>query len=385
VGLRRRDGTRAGVSFFLVPMVTSKKKTISQAASAFGATVVAYMITRQASASHICLRCQRRLARRPSSYTYQLAFQSTNTGARVSTPPGPISPSEPSAKDKNPQPQQTLVPLNTYINPERIAQNPRPFKRYRVVQQPKTDFYGHSGQKLINEREQLQIDTLGKSTDVIVLRESKITRYDGGTHIQRRSQTAEHVDIMARLNKERGLMSQTEVEQNINEFRPKKDEEPKSRTEFNNLVDKMQAAFTSFQLEQYIGSFEGRRTLQPSTESSPAPLPSVTPSTPHPSNNVLVLEETPWIAETTDPTGYLEEKLSLRGYALASHTTKQRLVVQLLRECWMLELPDVLVSLGHIDLLLRPGDMELLSSGLSVLLSKQRANMFPRISRSGHG
>lgn len=172
---------------------------------------------------------------------------------------------------------------------------------------------------------------------------------------------------MDTVNKERGLISSTEVDLNINEFQPKAEEAPKTRSEFNSLVDRLQLAFTIPQLVQYIEAFEGKRTLQLSNEPNPAHPLLVRSQLPPIRNDVFFLKEGPWVPEITDPTGYLAEKISLRGYALASHTTKQRLAVRVLRECWMLQLPDVLQSLGHVDLLLRSNDLDLLSSGFLCL------------------
>ncbi|EHL01005.1 hypothetical protein M7I_3032 [Glarea lozoyensis 74030] len=186
----------------------------------------------------------------------------------------------------------------------------------------------------------------------------------------------QNIDIIARLDRERGLVDQTEVEKNIDEFRPKENEEPKTRKEFNAFVDKLQNAFNSPQLEEYIGSFEGKLTLQTPPEFSPRSslLDPIDPSCY--ADDALVLVETPWLPETSAPNGYLEEKLSLRGYALASHTKKQRLVVKLLRECWKLELPDVVSWVGHIDLLLRPGDVEHLAQ--SPLLEAMLEKILPK-------
>jgi hypothetical protein len=342
------------------------------------------MITRKASASHICLRCQRRLANPSSSYRYRLAFQSTNTGTDPSSAPESPSTSEPpgngehttapSSRRRRSQVHQKLVPLPLYKHGRGPASS-EGVKRYKVVQEDRSDFYGHSGQQKVGNREQVEINTLGKSTNVIVLRESKITRYDGTIYTPP-AQQAEQVDIIARLDEERGLTSQTEIEQNINEFRPEHGQEPKTRAEFNKLVDKIQAAFTSSQIERYMGTFEGKRTLQAAPESGPALPLSAHDGASSISYKGLILKETPWIGETTHSTGYLEEKLSLRGYVLASHTNKHRLVVQLLRECWMLELPNVVVSLGHVDLLLRRGDVQLLSCGLFNRLLSQKLTLY---------
>ncbi|EPE26475.1 hypothetical protein GLAREA_02388 [Glarea lozoyensis ATCC 20868] len=325
------------------------------------------MITRKTFPSHICLRCQSRLARLSKSYNSQFAIRSASTDADSSPTPKPLPAKRLPPRSDIRQHRLFLVPHGRLGQPTH--------RHYKFIRKDDADFYGHTGQKLLGEREKLQIKTLGKPTDVIILRGSKISHYSPRQrYIPDNGQ--QNIDIIARLDRERGLVDQTEVEKNIDEFRPKENEEPKTRKEFNAFVDKLQNAFNSPQLEEYIGSFEGKLTLQTPPEFSPRSslLDPIDPSCY--ADDALVLVETPWLPETSAPNGYLEEKLSLRGYALASHTKKQRLVVKLLRECWKLELPDVVSWVGHIDLLLRPGDVEHLAQ--SPLLEAMLEKILPK-------
>lgn len=194
-------------------------------------------------------------------------------------------------------------------------------------------------------------NNLGDPAEVIVLRESKVHRYDDRRTLE--DKHAEHIDILEKVKDERGLIDQDEVNKNLNDFRPTKDEEPRSWDEFNGLVRRLQDSFTVPQLEKYIKAF---------LKKEPAKTLHIVDSTPL--SDETILKRGRWIPEFTD----FEEQVtneSLRGYALASHTAKQRTVVRLLRECWKLEVPELEHSIGSMIIRIRPADQILLSSGSS--------------------
>jgi hypothetical protein len=88
----------------------------------------------------------------------------------------------------------------------------------------------------------LNHNNLGDPAEVIVLRESKVHRYDDRRTLE--DKHAEHIDILGKVKDERGLIDQDEVNKNLNDFRPTKDEEPGSWDEFNGLVRRLQDSFT---------------------------------------------------------------------------------------------------------------------------------------------
>ncbi|KAG9228847.1 mitochondrial inner-membrane-bound regulator-domain-containing protein [Amylocarpus encephaloides] len=278
------------------------------------------MIARQAPSLHICLQCQRRLAQRCRSSYLQRAYQSTALGterAQFDATSRQIS------SKGNALPKPTRKPL---------AQT----------------------------RQRLAFDRFGKPADVLVLRESKITKYDPSIYLKNLP-NPEEVDILARLNDERGLATEEEVARNIDEFRPAAGNHPRDRKRFNALIRSMQDAFTTPQLERYIKSFPSRNASQADiaiSSSSPSMIPESQTS---PDHKTSVLRRSSWVAEEIDLYDYLaRKKPSMRGYALASHTRKQQVLVYLLRECWKLELRDVASKKGHLEVRVRPGDLDVL-------------------------
>ncbi|KAH6668199.1 mitochondrial inner-membrane-bound regulator-domain-containing protein [Halenospora varia] len=333
------------------------------------------MIARPAARPHICLRCQRCLAQpftnsarqhvNPSADATAISETSQETGDSTTKPEAQV--------------RRTLVPLAHYSKRNgRI----RGTKQYRPVVEKLGDFYGHSGQKLLKEKESLKIEKFGSPAEVIVLRESKIRRYDHGGRDNMPSQNAEQVDIMSQVAEEQGLIDQDEVEENINTFRPAPGLEPNDRKEFNKLVVQMQDAFTTPQLEHYLDShivpnidshedpkinpdkyqLSGMVQLEPYVESQDQSSRPHTRNVASAKPDGLILHQTAWERVWSDFDQSLEHE-SLRGYTLPSHTTKQRLIIRVLRECWKLELPNMFVKspIGRVEIKLLPSDLSLLT------------------------
>lgn len=283
------------------------------------------MITRPGRAPHVCLRCQRSLAKR-SIAASRVAFQSTGSQAQTTN-------DYDTRKDQH----DTDDPV-TYDNSE----PPR--------------LHGHRGLKKQEFRKALTRNSLGDTAKVIVLRDSLVNWYElDPQHVE--PQEAAHIDILGQLAEESGLAGWKEVEKNIDGFRPASKRQ--TWDEFNDLVRALQEGFTSGQLQTYIESFkEKQKPEEPKSEwttlAPDAGLRRVTPWMP----GVSELQET----FDNDP---------LRGYFLESHTAKQRLVLQLLRECWLLELPELLDGIGQFEVEVSSGDLELLlRKGDIVLFTK---------------
>lgn len=306
---------------------------------------VAYMIPRTTPRPHICLSCQRRLARQSPPSKIQAAFQSSISGA----------------EDKpNPQTRRTLVPLSHF----KQSKQPTPaFLRYRPVEEKPGETFGFRGHALIKERESLKHqNNLGDPANVIVLRESKIRRYDhsgwkAAEEDDIKDVAAEHIDILAQVNDERGLIDQAEVEKNINEFKPDAGREPQNWDEFNQLVQRLQRAFTTPQLEWYISSFKSIQASEPTDTVAWTPSSSSSME-----GNMYVIENSPWIPEAEEFDGQGIQEAS-RGYALASHTSKQRVVIRVLRECWNLSIPELESGIGSMA-------VEMPIAALNLLMSR---------------
>lgn len=275
---------------------------------------------------HICLRCQSRLARRSGHLKTQLAFQSTDAkpqGSRI-------------IQDDLEEKERLHAPIK---RPLKLSRRPLgPAKQ--LSEYPLGKLYGYTGQQLRENRETLNVKVLGEAAEVIVLRDSRISKHSH--QYEEDVETKEGIDILAKLDEERGLVGWKEVESNIHEFRPNKDRHPQTREEFSELLTGLQSGFTVSQLARY---------LQVHGQKNTAALPITT----------SLLRISPWIPGISESDQRLDSD-QLRGYDLQSYTTKQRLVLRLLRECWKLELPFVEEGIGQIEVELKPEDLDLLLS-----------------------
>jgi len=303
------------------------------------------MITRPPSTPHICLRCQRSLARRSASPAYQILPQSTYS----TLPPFPQkdNPDDHGGQKERETPGHIIRRVGRPSRPPRLSARPlRP--KSQLSEFPLGKLHGFQGHRLREKTEQLEHNVLGDPAKVIVLRESKFEFKDGREAID--AKEAEHVDILGQLANERGLVGQKEVEENINVFRPKEGGEPRSWHDMNKLVQELQDGFTYPQLQRYIDSFKRDNDAE-----SP-PFESVATQ-----EDAPILRLTPWMPGVSEFSDYFDNS-PMRGYFMESHTAKQKLILQLLRECWRLGLQDVSEGIGQFEMQIREKDLELLLS-----------------------
>jgi hypothetical protein len=213
-----------------------------------------------------------------------------------------------------------------------------------VSPNPLGRLHGHRGVKLRGKVENLKTTSLGEAAQVIVLRDSGFSIYDYSNN-NLEAQEAEHIDILGQLDDERGLIGHGEVNENINSCRPRPGEEPNTWDEINKLVWRLQGAFTIPQLEGYIESFEGKRE----PEAPPAEWVAD-------DEEASIVRITAWQPGVSEIRGRFDND-PLRGYFLKSHTEKQRIILRLLRECWMLELPELELGIGQFEIQLKREDL----------------------------
>ncbi|CAG8962016.1 hypothetical protein HYFRA_00014124 [Hymenoscyphus fraxineus] len=340
------------------------------------------------SPSHICLSCQRRLARPvnpSSSYAYApkslystdsnpdldtesstrstMLEEPTSTSTSTSTSTDvATSNSSSNHNDTNPSPnvKRRLVPLvaspwrSRWSNQENFTPNSR---TYRMLEETTGDVFGQRMLKY-KDTEELDTTTFGKPSKIIVLRRSKIKKYAWEETRNRLVESKEPVDldsyILDRLDAERGLPSAKEVAENIEYFKPKKGEEPRDREQWNHLIQELQESFTTPQLLEYMEHYNGEKI----SKLDPAATTKAISSSQD--EEAKILRQSPWVTELFDTDQYFDSGSQLRGYALASHTDKQKVVIRLLRECWELVLPDVENSIGSVEIAIRPHHLELL-------------------------
>jgi hypothetical protein len=287
---------------------------------------VAYMIARP----HICLRCQHRLARRSLPSKPRVAFLNIQVKHRRSK----IVPDDPGVPEEEPH-----APIK---RPLKLSRRPLGSPKH-VSEHPLGKLYGYTGQKFRENREKLSVDVLGETAEVIVLRDSRINNYNSHRY-EEDVEIKQGVDILAKLDEERGLVGWKEVESNINEFRPGQGRHPQTREQFSELVTGLQNGFMVSQLARYLRA-HGRKDL----------------ADPEPITTSFALRISPWIPGISESDERLDND-HLRGYDLESYTTKQRLVLRILRECWKVELLFVEEGIGQIEAEVKPMDLDILLS-----------------------
>jgi len=313
---------------------------------------VALMLARP----HICPRCQLCLAKQ-SATSRSLHFAK---GAKFSSAPRSV------ANSTDPPDTQEQGDRREYKNENGNGKTetfPRNSETWRTPNYPpprasKTSLseyplgkmYGFSGQMQRSGRENLEATVLGEPAEVIVLRDSKIQRFvrymDATREIE--EQKAESIDILATLDSQRGIVSPEEVNENIGQLRPKYGQEPETMEDFNALVLEVSSGFTVPQLAHYIESFPKENLVEPVTiaiSTNKSPFQSISQ----------------WIPDISESTARLDQR-SGRGYAFASYTGKQRLALQLMRNCWDLELPELEEGIGEQEIELHPDDYDILLS-----------------------
>ncbi|KAE8448750.1 hypothetical protein EG329_008965 [Mollisiaceae sp. DMI_Dod_QoI] len=298
------------------------------------------MITRRPWGQHICLRCQRSLAKR-ALHPQSPVLQRFSERRRYS--------------------QQAARKVNDDQNSEssdvdvgRIREEKYETKAAR----PLGKLRGHRGLYKREDLEELRGATaLGDKAKVIVLRDSIFSKYALDEQKMRKVKP-KHIDILGQLAEERGLVGEEEVTENINGFRPEEEGGPRDFDQIKELVLKLQESFTAPQLDKYIKDFKGKCKQEDpdnvwNAKNSTAPITRITPWQP----GISEIEE------------YFEND-PLRGYGLESYNPKQRLVLRLLRECWMIELPELADGIGQFEIQVQNADLDLLLWGRNSALDK---------------
>ncbi|CZR51415.1 uncharacterized protein PAC_01291 [Phialocephala subalpina] len=309
---------------------------------------VAYMITRKPWGQHICLRCQRNLAKRSSHLQSPALSQTFPERRRYS--------------------QQVV--RKVYDDKEsngNVADVDRvDGKKYEPASlQPQGRLRGHRGQFKREDLEELRgATTLGDKAKVIVLRDSILSKYTL-QEFKAKKIKPKHINILGQLAEERGLVGEDEVTDNINAFRPKEGEYPQDLHGITDLVNEIVESFTTPQLENYIKNFEGRRQQEKSDNVWKANDP-----------NAPITRITPWQPTVSDIEDHFDND-PLRGYVLQSHNPKQRLVLRLMRECWMFELPELSDGIGQFEVRVRSDDLDLLLFGHNSILNTIHTTYLP--------
>lgn len=209
------------------------------------------------------------------------------------------------------------------------------------------NIYRKGRTKLVEVVPTLSTQTLGRAAEVIILKE-------GGDWFMRPYKEDERpldpgLSLEEHDDQEKGL-SLDEIMENIDELRPQ--HRTLSSRDFKRVFDSLSKGFTSIQLENYV-----ERYLSRVDEGDETPFLGPSPE---------MVKSKPWImkqsAWTPKVKGAVEEvDYPLKGYILKSMRPKQRLVMQLMRECWGLSVQELMDGPGVLEVQVRDREFKLLT------------------------
>lgn len=232
--------------------------------------------------------------------------------------------------------------------------------------------------------EDVPVDSLGRPTEVIVLRDKRdgydirfVTQKEIRKEVEY-PQPPSPMDMLAELNDERGLIGREEVNQNIDSLRPPA--RVLSWEQIREVEKLLSEGFTMTHLLDYIQDSEKQRMaalkikkqekvsmeteIHEEGETTALSISesdeSATKRRDKKDEN-FTMRQSAWMPGISDQGEYFEES-ALRGYVSEAFTPKQRVVMQLMRSCWNIEAEQLLSSVGEIELRLDSADLELLIS-----------------------
>jgi hypothetical protein len=155
---------------------------------------------------------------------------------------------------------------------------------------------------------------------------------------------------------EEGEPTEAEVFSYIDELRPT-DETILSETAFSKSARELAEGFTVAQLHAYIRKYR-----------KPTALPTVYP---------WEVRRRPWVPDVYGDEATVDSKfkaigpgssLLLKGYIQTSMTNKERVVVQLMRECWGVSIREMMEAPGQLDVTVQELEFALLTAGAETWL-----------------
>lgn len=229
------------------------------------------------------------------------------------------------------------------------------------------------------------VDSLGKPTNIVVLREKDKNREvsyvtDKGDPI-----IIEHepIDILALMQKDIGIAGAAEVLENIESLRPKEDEEDKRvlRWEEIEVLEKhLHDGFTTAQLLAYVEHNEARGIKQQQKDmekekkagEEQIKIQAHDPLAVTATDNGIaaateleaqspILKQSKWMPGISEDGDKFEDSL-LRGYTSEANTKKQIVTMLIIRSCWKVEAEELQSAIGEVEVQLNPADLELLIS-----------------------
>ncbi|KAI7784654.1 hypothetical protein LA080_009591 [Diaporthe eres] len=219
---------------------------------------------------------------------------------------------------------------------------------------------------LVEDASKLGVDSFGKAAEVIVLR-------DGRQWVRRASpveaSSEETMDSGLRIEElldEQDVLSLDDVVKNIHGLKPER--QIVSAREFKSLFSTLLNGFTILQLEKYVVWHREQSILERIKDEVFGENETPSEEATIPEDVLPQRREYAWMTEQAHWTPYVdgaveEAQYPLAGYIMKKMPPKQRLVVQLMRECWDISIQELLDGNGRVDIRVRDLEFKLLTLG----------------------
>lgn len=246
--------------------------------------------------------------------------------------------------------EEDVTPKHDDTHAARPRHRPRPQaiekeENYRAVRHLDLGKKHLSGKKVLTETSaSLGTAMLGKPAYAIVMR-------DGGLYRKKKRQVVtqdlrrETLDVDALLHARFDPPTNAEVRENINELRPQDSETYLKAKDFHTIQLQLEEGFLKRQLFHYLQAHRSVKS-NPTAATRNVPLQRT-------EDEQLRLQY-PWIKKVAPwtPSGRHDEvDLSdslLLGYVSSDTTPKARAAIQLMRECWGLQIEEIAHGLGEL-------------------------------------
>ena len=240
--------------------------------------------------------------------------------------------------------EETRQPLNM----RRYASSSRRYgARDKLLLSPVRKVYQSRGKRLLAKKEALPIEILGKPGAAIILRERGAIKRGDLEQLEAEELPETNGRLAESLENESADPGGDDALVNIHNMKPR-ESQMLSESEFVALKDALMQGFTRAQLESYISEFDSAaEQLEQREHQSRVPRPP------------WVLEQREWRPIAAD--SFEAKGGKLQGYVAKSTTPKERVVLQLMRECWDVTCQTVLEGQGYLEAKLRDTEFALLT------------------------
>lgn len=217
---------------------------------------------------------------------------------------------------------------------------------------------------LVEDASKLGVWTLGKAAEVIVLRDGRQWERKGPLVEASSEKAMENGLKVEDFLDEQDVLSLDDVVKNIHGLKPER--QIVSAREFKTLFGTLFDGFTILQLEKYVVWHREQSILERikddvfGGDETPSEEPTI------PEDVLPKRREYAWMTEQAHWTPYVdgaveEAQYPLAGYIMKSMPPKQRLVIQLMRECWDVSIQELLDGNGRVDIRVRDLEFRLLT------------------------